>query len=227
MAGVPGRALVPLAVTSAQVRTVQSVTKRWRHNAFCVLLCLCAAFGVACGSGASVRGPSLPPPTERNVIGPGDIFTMQIVGEKDLPSEYQVASDGTVDLPYLHTVKVADLEAQEVARLIRDKLVEAKILADPSVVVQVRQFASRQVTMLGQVAKPGSVPLVPGMTLIQAISQAGGLSAVANSDHVNVTRKTATGNQTIVVSVGDIIDGKAPDIPLQAGDQIYVHERIF
>ncbi len=199
----------------------------WMHNVIRVLLCAFAALAVACGSGAPVRAPSLPPPSERNVIGPGDIFSMDIVGEKDLPREYQVASDGTVDLPYLHTVKVEDLEAQEVAHLIRDKLIEAKVLADPSVVVQVKEFASRQVTLLGQVAKPGSFPLLPGMTLIQAISQAGGLSAVANSDHVNLTRKVPNGKQTIVVSVGDIIDGKMPDIPLQAGDQIYVHERLF
>jgi polysaccharide export outer membrane protein len=152
---------------------------------------------------------------------------MEIVGEKDLPQEYQVASDGTVDLPYLHTVKVADLEAQEVARLIRNKLIEAKILSDPSVVVEVKEFSSRKVTILGQVAKPGSFTFLPGMTLIQAISQAGGLTAVANGDHVNLSRKTADGKQTVQISVGDIIDGKMPDIPLQAGDQIYVHERIF
>jgi protein involved in polysaccharide export with SLBB domain len=212
----------------ARLGAMQFATKRWTQGAMGVLLwSFFVVFGVACGSGAPIRTPSLPPPTERNEIGPGDIFTMDIVGEKDLPREYQVASDGTVDLPYVHTVKVADLEAQEVARLIRDKLIEAKVLADPSVVVQVREFASRQVTLLGQVAKPGSFPLLPGMTLIQAISQAGGLSAVANSDHVNLTRKVPNGKQTIVVSVGDIIDGKSPDIPLQAGDQIYVHERLF
>jgi polysaccharide export outer membrane protein len=152
---------------------------------------------------------------------------MEIVGEKDLPREYQVASDGTVDLPYLHTVKVADLEAQEVAHLIRDKLKEAKVLSDPNVVVRIREFASRVVTLLGQVAKPGTFPLTPGMTLIQAISQAGGLTAVANSDHVNLTRKTATGQVTVTVDVGAINEGKAPDVPLQAGDQIYVHERLF
>jgi polysaccharide biosynthesis/export protein VpsN len=200
---------------------------RWMQNAIRVLLCLVLVLSVSCGSSSQVRGPALVAPTERNVIGPGDIFSMEIVGEKDLPREYQVASDGTVDLPYLHTLKVADLEAQEVGRLIRDKLIEAKVLADPSVVVQVKVFASRQVTLLGQVAKPGSFPLVPGMTLIQAISQAGGLTAVANGDHVNLTRKTATGKQTVNVSVGDIIDGKAPDVPLEAGDQIYVHERLF
>lgn len=181
----------------------------------------------ACASNSSVHAVSLPPPTERYVLGPGDTFTLEIVGEKDLPHEYQVASDGTVDFPYVHTLKVADLEAQEVARLVRERLIAEKVLSDPSVVVQVKEYASRHVTLLGQVAKPGSFPLVPGMSLIQAISQAGGLTAVASSGHVNLTRKTAKGQQTVEIDVGAITEGKAPDVPLQAGDQIYVHERLF
>src|SRR4051812_46574952 len=103
---------------------------------------------VACGPAGPARAPNLPPPVERNVLGPGDTFTLEIMGEKELPHEYQVASDGTVDFPYLHTLKVADLEAQEVARMVRDKLIAEKVLSDPSVVVQVKQYASRQVTLL-------------------------------------------------------------------------------
>jgi protein involved in polysaccharide export with SLBB domain len=186
------------------------------------------AFSVGCASGSASQSSSrLPAPVERNVLGPGDTFTLEIVGEKDLPHEYQVASDGTVDLPYVHTLHVGDLEAQEVARLVREHLISEKVLTDPSVVVQVKEYASRHITLLGQVAKPGSFPLAPGMTLIQAISQAGGLTAVGSATHVNLTRKTAKGQQTVEVNVEAIIDGKAPDVPLQAGDQIYVHERLF
>jgi protein involved in polysaccharide export with SLBB domain len=180
-----------------------------------------------CGSSTLARGPRLAAPSERSVLGPGDVFSLEIVGEKDLPHEYQVASDGTVDVPYVHTLKVADLEAQEVARLVRDRLIAGKILTDPSVVVQVKEYASKHVTLLGQVAKPGSFPLVSGMSLIQAISQAGGLTAVASGSHVNLTRKTGTKQQTVEVDVQAIIEGKAPDVPLQAGDQIYVNERLF
>lgn len=190
-------------------------------------LCLLLALATGCASSAPTRGPNLAPPTERSLLGPGDVFTLEIVGEKDLPHEYQVASDGTVDFPYVHTLKVADLEAQEVARLVRNRLIAEKVLTDPSVVVQVKEYASRHITLLGQVAKPGSFPLLSGMSLIQAISQAGGLTAVASSSHVNLTRKTGGKQQTVEIDVGAIIDGQAPDVPLQAGDQIYVHERLF
>src|SRR6186713_2694297 len=73
---------------------------------------------VGCGGSNDNAHVNLPPPSERSTIGPGDVFTMEIVGEKELPREYQVASDGTVDLPYLQTVAVAGLEPQEISRLI-------------------------------------------------------------------------------------------------------------
>jgi len=198
---------------------MRSFIRGWLLS-FALLIC-------ACSPSQEGTRVNLAPPTERYVLGPGDTFTLEIVGEKDLPHEYQVASDGTVDFPYVHTLKVADLEAQQVARLVRERLIAEKVLSDPSVVVQVKEYASRKVTLLGQVAKPGSYPLLPGMSMIQAISQAGGLTAVASGSHVILTRKTSKGQQTVEVNVNAISEGRVPDVPLQAGDQIYVNERIF
>jgi protein involved in polysaccharide export with SLBB domain len=181
----------------------------------------------ACSSHAAPRAVYLPPPSEKTVIGPGDIFTMQIVTEKDLPQEYQVASDGTVDLPYVQTLQVAGLEPQEIARQVRQKLIDTKVLTNPIVVVQVKEYHSRTVILLGQVAKPGSFPLTPGLTLVQAISLAGGLSQIANDNNVTLTRKVGNGTKTVTISVEAITDGKAQDVPLQAGDRVYVHERLF
>src|SRR5215212_1154973 len=82
----------------------------------------------ACGGSSDNLHLNLPAPTEKSTVGPGDVFTMEVVGERDLPKEYQIASDGTVDLPYVHTVAVAGLEPQEVARLIRKLLMEKKVL---------------------------------------------------------------------------------------------------
>ncbi|HEX2879257.1 MAG TPA: SLBB domain-containing protein, partial [Polyangiaceae bacterium] len=98
---------------------------------------------------------------------------------------------------------------------------------NPSVIVSVKEYNSKRVSVLGQVQKPGSFPLAPGMTLVDAISQAGGLNAIANRDRVNITRRNKGGTQTAQVSIAAITDGESPDIPLQAGDQIYVHERVF
>jgi polysaccharide export outer membrane protein len=197
--------------------------------AWCVslLACTLVAALVDCSPRTDNTKIKLATPMESTTLGPGDMFTVDIVGEKDLPRDFQVASDGTVDLPYLNSVKVMGLEPQEVAALIRKQLAQKQILTNPSVIVSVTQYNSKRVTVLGQVQKPGSFPLSPGITLVQAISLAGGFNSIAKRDNVVLTRKNKNGNQTVNVDVEAINDGKSPDIPLQAGDSIYVNERIF
>ncbi len=181
----------------------------------------------ACSSTPEARQPDLPAPVESATLGPGDVFQLKVVGEPDLPDEYQVASDGTVDFPYIHRMLVAGLEPQEVQELIREKLMRSRVLTDPSVIVSVREYASKRVTLLGQVQKPGKIPLTSGMTLLEALSMSGGFTSIARSDAVRITRTTRSRTVTVAVDVDSIIDGRARDILLQAGDSIYVGERIF
>lgn len=182
---------------------------------------------VGCGPKVDNSHVKLPPPIESTTLGPGDMFALQVVGEPELPKDYQVASDGTVDFPYVHRIEVSGLEPQQLARRVREKLIEQRILSDPSVIVSVKEYKSKRVTVLGQVRKPGSFPLSTGMTLLQAISQAGGLNAIANRDRVNLTRKAKESATTVVLSFDAITEGRSPDVPLQAGDRIYVNERVF
>jgi len=193
-----------------------------------LVLAVSGAGGLSgCGPRADNSRVKLAPPVENSTVGPGDVFTLEIIGEKELPSEYQIASDGSVDLPYVHRLAVGGLEPQEVADLVRKRLIEAKVLSDPSVIVRVKEYNSKNVTVLGQVAKPGRLPFTSGLSLIQVISMVGGFNAVANRDRINITRRTKTGTETVTVSGEAIMEGRSPDIPLQAGDQIYVHERVF
>jgi polysaccharide export outer membrane protein len=182
---------------------------------------------LGCGARVDNSRVALPPPVESSTIGPDDVFRMQIVGEKDLPDEYQVSSDGSVDLPYIHRVQAGGLESQELAKLVRDKLVADQILKDPSVIVTIKEYRSKKITVLGQVQKPGSFSFASGMTLLQAVSVSGGFTSIAKTGSVNLTRKTKTGSRTVVLSVDSITDGRSPDIPLQAGDVVYVSERVF
>ncbi len=191
------------------------------------LLLLLGSVLSGCGPKVDNSRVKLPAPVQSTTLGPGDVFTLEVVGEKDLPREFQVASDGTVDFPYVHRLEVEGLEPQEVARAVRESLIEKRILTDPSVIVSVKEYNSKRVTVLGEVKKPGSFPLTTGMTLVQAISNAGGLSAIANGDRVNLTRKAKGSTTTVVLSFDSITSGRSPDIPLQAGDQIFVNERVF
>ncbi|MEY4547744.1 MAG: hypothetical protein RL685_3939, partial [Pseudomonadota bacterium] len=142
--------------------------RAWRLT---VLLCclLVASASPGCGPRLDNSHIKLPTPVQSTTLGPGDLFTLEVVGEKDLPREFQVASDGTVDFPYVHRLQVEGLEPQELARAVRERLIEKRILTDPSVVVSVKEYNSKRVTVLGEVRKPGSFPLTTGMTLVQAI----------------------------------------------------------
>ena len=181
----------------------------------------------ACASTGSRGASELAPPVESTTLGAGDMILLEIVGEKNLPREYTVASDGTIDVPYIHSVNVTGLEPQEVARIVVSRLKEDEILTNPSVVVSVKAYNSKRISVLGEVHKPGNFPLEPGMTLVHAISLAGGFNPIANKSKINLSRRTSQGSQTVTVDVSAITNGEAQDVLLQAGDRVYVHERMF
>jgi polysaccharide export outer membrane protein len=193
-----------------------------------VVTCVCWVLVVlGCAHAVDNAKVELPPPIESATVGPDDVFILRVVGEKDLPDEFQVASDGSVDLPYIHRVQVAGLEPHEIAKVVREKLMADKILTDPSVTVMIKEYRSKKVTVLGQVQKPGSFPLTSGLTLLQAVSVSGGFTSIAKTDQIRLTRKLKNGAKTVILSVDSITEGRSPDVPLQAGDVIYISERVF
>lgn len=179
------------------------------------------------GCGQRARPPDLPAPIEATTVGVGDVFEIRIVGEDKLPTTFTVAPDGTVDLPFINRIKVAGLEPQEVVEVVRARLIEEQYLTDPSVSMGMKDYRSKKVEVLGQVNKPGSHPLEPGMTLLRAISIAGGFNSLANMGQVTIRRKVPGGIKAATVSANAILDNEIPDVPLQAGDTINVEQRVF
>ena len=138
-----------------------------------------------------------------------------------------MSPDGTVDFPYVHRIQVAGLEPQMVVDLLRKKLIDDQFLSDPSVMISVKEYRSKFVNVLGQVKSPGTFSLVPGFTLVQAISKAGGMSSIADRNNVTLTRTTGKQRRTMRLSIDSITEGRSSDIPLQSGDVITVGERVF
>ena len=196
-----------------------------------VALLIVAVGAPACGPAINNADLRLAPPEESSNVGPGDVFTLTIIGESGIPTEYQVRQDGNVMLPYLKVLHVEGMEPEQIEEVIRTRLIEGKFLQDPIVILRMKQYNSKHITILGMVARPGSYPYGTGMTMIQAISVAGGFNAIARRGQVSLKRKLKKGDKTVtrtvVVNVDSIIEGDAQDIPLQAGDQIYVPERVF
>ena len=83
---------------------------------------------------------------------------------------------------------------------------------------------SVELSALGEVAKPGTFPVVERLSLVQAISEAGGLGPVAAPRRVKLIRKGPDGPETYQISLEEITAGKARDIPLEPGDIVFVPE---
>jgi polysaccharide export outer membrane protein len=161
------------------------------------------------------------------VVGIGDLITVSLVGET-LPTDFRIQPDGTIDYPYVGRMKIAGLEPQEIVDALRKRLIEGKILSNPQMSLIVKEYNSKRVTVIGQVTKPGGVPWSEGVKLVDAISQAGWFTPIADSNHVVLTRQVSpTRTVTAIVSVDAITDGTQADLPLQAGDTIKVESRVF
>jgi polysaccharide export outer membrane protein len=171
---------------------------------------------------------SLPDPEPSAFVGPGDVLEVAVIGEKELPKEYEIQPDGTLDFPYLKPLQINGLEPHEIALKLRSELMAAKFLRDPQVQVKVKQFNSKRVYVLGQVSKPGPLSFTDGMTLVQAISASGWFTPTADTNHIQIIRIVSpTKSVNAIVSVDAITDNARPDLKLQQGDTIKVDQRLF
>jgi protein involved in polysaccharide export with SLBB domain len=207
---------------------------------------LFALIGLAALSSGCRRpiGAPLPPRTTcRNAaigLGPRDVITVTVFNEANLTGDYRVGEDGSLTFPYLGRVNVAGMQAGELSTMFHDRLGErsasnpqgGNILRDPTVRVEVREINSRRISIFGQVQHPGVFPHQQCITLTQAISLAGGFTALAEKNSVRVTRIThdadggADHRQTFVLRAEDIAEGRAPDFDLLPDDVIFVTESL-
>ena len=168
--------------------------------------------------------PTAAPDTK---LDPGDVFDVRVYGEDELSNTYRVSRDGAIDFPLVGRVAVEGLEPSEVASRLAKQLRDDQFLVNPQVSVFVKEYNSKRVSVVGAVAKPGTFPLTTGMTVVQAITLAGGFSNLADRNGTVLTRKTDDGTVRYRIRVDKVTSGQSPDFPLAAGDIIYVPERLF
>ncbi len=159
-------------------------------------------------------------------LGPGDVFEVRVYGEPDLSGVYRVGPAGDVVFPLCQSVDVSGLTATGAADRLRACL-SAGFMRNPQVSVFIREFNSKKVFVFGEVQKPGTFPYEDGMTIVQAITLAGGFTKTASQNGTSVTRLVDGQEQKIRVTVQDIALGKAPNFSLTAGDIVFVPESLF
>jgi protein involved in polysaccharide export with SLBB domain len=193
---------------------------------------LIAAVLAALASGCSGLRPTTPAvkpedaPTD-TTVGPGDVFDVRVYGEEGLTGTYRVASDGTIDYPLLGTISVQGMTPTEVTRLIAEGLVAGQFLKNPNVSVFVKEYSSKKISILGQVNKPGTFQYVDGMSIVEAISIAGGFTPMARPNDVTVTRVINGAEKQFLVPVEAIGQGRTSNFVLKSGDIVFVPQRVF
>lgn len=177
--------------------------------------------------------PSSPERRPDYVLQPQDSLRVFIFQQEDLNKQMdsvQVSPEHTVSLPLVGTISVRGLTARQAESAIREAF-DRDFIVNPQVSVVVVKYAERSVNVLGQVGKPDRIPFPQekGLTIIEAITLAGGPTRLADLRRVKLTRKQAD-DETVVeeVDVSAMMNKGGKDaVQLKTGDVIYVPERVI
>jgi polysaccharide export outer membrane protein len=156
------------------------------------------------------------------VIGPEDMLSVVFWRDKELSADVVVRPDGKISLPLLNDIPAAGYTPEQLA----DVLVKAatKYIADPTATVIVKEIRSRKVYVLGEVGKPGSVPLIGEMNVLQLIATVGGLLEYADKENITIVRVENGKEQRFKFNYKDVVKGKKTEqnILLKPGDTVVV-----
>ena len=153
----------------------------------------------------------------------GDSLQISVWGEETLQKEVKVLPDGSISFPLAGRVEVVDATSAEVEKRLTEKL--KTYLPDPQVTVVVSNIEGNRVFILGKVLKPGPVLMTGPMTVMQALSLAGGLDKFADLGSIKVLRSGGPGGQTVIpVNYNALIRGQNlnSNVLLKTGDTILV-----
>jgi polysaccharide export outer membrane protein len=157
------------------------------------------------------------------VLGPGDVMKISVYGYPDLSLETRVSEAGSITYPLVGEVGVSGLAAADAEKRIAGLLEDGGFLKNPQVTIVVTSFQSQQVSVLGQVNKPGRYPVDGKRSLTDMIAQAGGVGA-DGGDTVTLIRTRDGKSTKEVLDLFELMrNGDMQQNPqLEGNDVIYV-----
>jgi polysaccharide export outer membrane protein len=209
------------------------------RTTFVLLAAVIAARGVAWAApdGAPDAPPVIlgapplvaPPLTEAEAaaidhpVGAEDLLEISVFEIPELNRTVRVSEKGTISLPLLGEMEVRGLTAMQLEERLRQALTK-RYLQDPQVSVFVREYGSKKVSVIGAVGKPGVYAMLGPRTLLQILSEAGGLEKEAGAELYVIRAVPGGEGRKIAVNVGDLLVNRDPSLNLavQPGDVISV-----
>lgn len=156
------------------------------------------------------------------VIGPEDVLDINVWKEPDMTRVVPVRPDGKISLPLINDVQAAGSTPTQLSSAVKEKL--RKFLTDPQVTVIVTQINSQRVYVMGEVLRAGAFPLIPGMTVLQALANAGGFTTFADVKKIHVLRMVNGKRAELPFNYRDVLKGgnEEQNIKLEPGDTVVV-----
>ncbi len=206
---------------------------RPRRASFCLLaslLCLLAGAQVAQAQNAAApKEPQRDAPKGDYILQPSDLLHVVVFQEDDLHLDVRISQEFSITLPLIGVVDLKGKTLREAEGMIRD-LYNKDYLVNPQVSVSVIEYAKTSVNVLGSVGQPGAVAFIPeqSMTLLDAITRAGGFSRLADRKHVSLSRTVGWRVEKYIINADELIQGNAKNNwPLIKDDVIYVPEKLL
>ncbi len=156
------------------------------------------------------------------IIGPMDVLEIQVWKEPDFSRQVLVRPDGKITLPLIGDILASGMNTMGLKALLTEKLRD--FVSKPDVTVIVLESRSKNFYIIGKINLPGTYPLNPDMTVLQAISVAGGLGEWADKDSIRIIRRSGGKEEVIHFDYNKVISGKSleQNILLKPNDTIVV-----
>src|SRR5574341_940789 len=164
-------------------------------------------------------------------VGVADVLKVTVFNEPDLTGSFRIDDDGSISYPLLGRVLVGGKTVREIEDILKKRLLDGYV-RNPQVSVEVEQFRSRTIFIIGEVRNGGKYPLQGEMTLLEVLALAGSVTPEASSEILILRRrdKSVVGPaspddpvEQLRANLDDMKSGRlSANIPLQDGDTVYV-----
>jgi polysaccharide export outer membrane protein len=157
------------------------------------------------------------------VLGPGDVLKVSVYGNPDLTTETRVSDTGTITFPLLGAVGIGGLSTTAAEKKLSGLLENGGFLRKAQVNILVTQIQNQQVSVLGQVTRPGRYPIEGKRSVLDMLAMAGGIAADGGDTVSLIRKRDGTTTKDVIDIIGMVRTGElSKDFELAANDVLYV-----
>src|SRR5689334_3336669 len=153
-------------------------------------------------------------------LGAGDLLRINVFGYPDMSADVRVDEAGSITYAYVGQLEVGGHSARDVETLVAQRLTSGGFIRSPQVSVLIADYRSQKVSVMGQVARPGSYPLRKASSVIDLLAEAGGVINPLAADEATLLR---TDGSKVSIDLYELFNGNpSQNVPVIGGDTIYI-----